>query len=175
MHGKDLRNAQPAILFATQSKVCRQNAKSILISEEIEIDDRGIDLKFYKSGPKFNTSPDTDGLNTDTHIPKASTNPTILIESRAGKGVSSASRSNPERSQAESLTSSPDPSKRPSVAPTPLQVDKGPKRQLNGISITVGAVSCTLGGFIDVGGTLFGLTAAHAFETTATDAGGAYQ
>ncbi|KAI9745909.1 MAG: hypothetical protein M1818_000590 [Claussenomyces sp. TS43310] len=51
MHGRSVRDAQPAILFNSQSSVYRTNAKRILEDAAIEFDARGVGLQFYPNGP----------------------------------------------------------------------------------------------------------------------------
>jgi len=52
MHGSHLGNAQPAIILSSKNSTLRANAARIIKAEEIEVDDRGIDLEFYANAPR---------------------------------------------------------------------------------------------------------------------------
>jgi hypothetical protein len=52
MHGSSVGNAQPAIILSSKNPTLRANAARIIRAEEIEVDDRGIDLEFYANAPR---------------------------------------------------------------------------------------------------------------------------
>jgi hypothetical protein len=147
MHGGSVNDAQPTIIFSSLSKICRRNAKNIILHEGIAVDPRGIGMEYYSTGSDFFAGP--NGLGEDLDFVISDSLPDLLTNlpsssKRSFKSSSSSNRSTPTQEGT------------PRQQMTPYKV--------NSSLISVRSTSCTLGGLVSIDGKLYGLTVAYAFE-----------
>jgi len=142
MYGRSMQDAQPTIIFSSSSKVCLRNARKIIHDENIQVDPRGIGIEYYENGPAFLQA--TGSLDLEEGFPSPSS-----IRSR----LSGEKSSNPG-----------------GILPTypnerhQSSLSRVSKPAINGALVSIGPVSCTIGGVLIVNDELYGLTVAHAFE-----------
>lgn len=140
MHGKSVDDAQPTIVFSSLSKVCRRNARNIILDENIKVDPRGIGMGYYTTGPEFFAGEVANRRRDGRTTPPQ---PRLKASSQS----TSANRQTGALFEA-FRDDSPDP-EFPEVV---------------GSSVRIGAKDCSMGGIIAIEGKLYTLTVAHVFE-----------
>ncbi|KAL3422643.1 hypothetical protein PVAG01_06799 [Phlyctema vagabunda] len=143
MFGLSVEDAQPTVVFSSDSEKCRQNAKNIITDKGILVDPRGIGMEYYGRGPQFYTGTETGNYRGQT----GDSDPKMLDKKQPPHSSSD--------NRMQDVASS------PSVVAVPFS-----KQAINKELVMIGRVNCTIGGIIAIDDQLFGLTVAHAFESS---------
>lgn len=148
MHGRSIKVAQPTIIFSSSSRFCRRNAKRIIQEEKIEVDPRGIGIEFYQNGLK----PLAGSIDLEAGYPSNSLSQSESLHEKSVEDLVKDTTMQPTN-QSNQATSS----NRTSIEAKPA---------INAALVHVGQLSCTMGGLLIINGEIYGLTVAHAFESS---------